>query len=679
MLRSKKGVTFVSVVGTVMFMAIITTLIFSFVGNNGLLVNKYQSNHKVYNKASDSLKSAANFLVEKSSNQTLTVVSLKKLINETLDLPSNFGIDEVDETNNFREVEKDVNNNIPYKGIQIKLTKDNFYIIVFLSDDGSLKALSNIFFDGETAIDFVYKTGFLTASFLYENELYFDTSNNKYQPIKYQMHCGQSQFEEAANNLNDSIYSKLLPDYVVLDKDQNDTKRRRDYLFETVDDKLRYKESYVDNDLIDHSIAECIPEDSVFELKGKTWKDLGYITEFNVSTRPNNPIKTYFIKGDLVLSDKGASTEGLTIGDNTTVYIQGNLNMDHSPVFQKSSTEKAYSQTYLKLGNNSALIVGGKTVSSTISEPNVDNPDYHDNKNLWKPVNGNIIIRNENMMPKVVCGDKSVIICGGDILIRGEQNVDKTVNNDWYKIWDRASSIGKYLIELVVGDTFKNLKNNLSGEIDGIFITGKSFKVTTMGNRAKDNNGNYIPVKDMFGNIKKDEDGYEMYELADDPPITPLKATIYADNDINLGDALVNFADVTFFFASKVKFIGTSSHTFKGVIDTLLSEHKTEYLFAIVDDDIDYNGLTDTVKANIFTTNQGNTSEVVKKIDDVYNESGNSGNRVINSIFSWIGINQNIQTAKPDEVNPDVSNLGLPKVLTEGSTDQSFAANVKQY
>ena len=675
MLKSKKGVTFVSVVGTVMFMAIITTLIFSFVGNNGLLVNKYQSNHKVYNKASDSLKSAANFLVEKSSNQTLTVVSLKKLINETLDLPSNFGIDEVDETNNFREVEKDVNNNIPYKGIQIKLTKDNFYIIVFLSDDGSLKALSNIFFDGETAIDFVYKTGFLTASFLYENELYFDTSNNKYQPIKYQMHCGQSQFEEAANNLNDSIYSKLLPDYVVLDKDQNDTKRRRDYLFETVDDKLRYKESYVDNDLLDHSIAECIPEDSVFNSKGKTWKELGYITEFNVSTNVNNPHKTYFIKGDLVLEE--GNGKGLSIGDNTTVYIQGNLNMDYSPKASYNGND-TYIQSYLILGNNSELIVGGKTISSTISEPNVDNPDYHDNKNLWKPVNGNIIIRNEYMMPKVVCGNKSVIICGGNLLIRGEQNDDALEDSSLYKFYKGTFNFVKKIIDGLTDNYFNNIETTRKGEIDGIFITGKNFKVTTIGNKAKDN-GNYIPVKDMFGNIKKDEDGYEMYELADDPPITPLKATIYADNDINLGDALVNFADVTFFFASKVKFIGTSSHTFKGVIDTLLSEHKTEYLFAIVDDDIDYNGLTDTVKANIFTTNQGNTSEVVKKIDDVYNESGNSGNRVINSIFSWIGINQNIQTAKPDEVNPDVSNLGLAKVLTEGSTDQSFAANVKQY
>lgn len=675
MLRNKKGATFVSVVGSIMFMTVIATLIFSLVGNNSILVNKYSNNHKAYNQASDSLKSAADFLVEKASNQTLTAGSLEVFINDTLDLPTIFGIDKVDQDNNFRDIEKDTNNNIPYKGIQIKLTKDNFYIVVFLSSDGSIKALSNIFFDSERAIDFVYKTGFLTASYIYENGLYFDSSDaNFYGPIKNKIK--KDDTDTPAIRLKNSIYSKLLPDYTVLNEEKIDTGRKRDYLFETVDEKLRYKESYVDNDLLDHSIAECIPEDSVFNSKGKTWKELGYITEFNVSSKTNKS-EVYFIRGDLILSDKGASTEGLTLGDNTTVYIQGNLNMNHSPVIQKSG-DKAYTQTYITLGNNSQLIVGGKTVSSTIPEPNVDNINYRDKDKLWKPVNGNIIIRNENMMPKVTCGNNSVIICGGDFLIRGEQNEENTVNNGWYDVWKNTPEFLKWLFPSSVDKAFQNLENNLKGEITGIFISGNNFKVTTIGNRSKDNNGNYIPVKDMFGNIKKDEDGFDMYDIKDDPPITPFKATVYADNNINLGDALLNFTGVTFLFASKIKFVGTSSHTFKGVLDTLLTNQKTEYLFAIVDDDVDYKGLTDSIKANIFTTNQGNTSEVVKKIDDVYNESGNSGNRVINSIFSWIGINQNIQTAKPEEVNADISNLGLPEILTEGTTDQSFAANVRQ-
>ena len=131
MLRNRKGATFVSVVGTAIFITIIATLVFSFVGNNGLLVNKYASYNKMYSKTSDTLTSAANYLVEKSSGEDIKKISLVNLVNVKLDLPGIFGIDEIT-SDNITPVDKNTNPEIDCDGKQIKLTYEGFYINVIV-------------------------------------------------------------------------------------------------------------------------------------------------------------------------------------------------------------------------------------------------------------------------------------------------------------------------------------------------------------------------------------------------------------------------------------------------------------------------------------------------------------------------------------------------------------------
>ena len=68
---NKNGATFVSVVGSVIFMTMVTSMVFSLVGNNGLLVNKFIDYNKTYVKTSSTLVSAANFLMENSGSEEL--------------------------------------------------------------------------------------------------------------------------------------------------------------------------------------------------------------------------------------------------------------------------------------------------------------------------------------------------------------------------------------------------------------------------------------------------------------------------------------------------------------------------------------------------------------------------------------------------------------------------------
>ena len=631
MLRNKNGVTFVSVVGTAIFVTIIATLIFSFVGNNGLLVNKYASYNKIYSKTSDALTSAANYLVENSSGEEFSQDNICVLVNTKLNLPGNFGID-VLEKDNIQPVTKNDTTDIKYNGMQVKLTREGFYINVFLSEDGSQKSLSNIFFDSSISIDAIYKTGFLTAAYIYENGLYYNSNKESAQfgtdsPFKNST-LKTHKFYNAVNypyatTKKDEIYNDLIPKGY----------KAPVYEYDEDNEVWKYNQDYIDNQLIDKSIELCMADSSKFL---KSWDKT--CTFSNQST---------FIKGDVIFKNAGDSTSTFEIKDFCTVYISGDLNMEHTP-FYEDSGQKVYSSTTLKLGKNATLIVQGK-----------------------------IRLINDVMMPTIECGEGANIIAGGDIEISGYQDLSKTKNSDimkWY-FDDKMKSNGRNFwvvlaykaIYLFKGDEyFRSMANGIRGKLTGTLISGNDI---------------------IIGTYNK-SDG--------EPPCMPVRATMYADGVINFGDAFLTFCDPdnnqnktpSFLFAATVKFLGTGKKFNGDFFETLeqmgdatfdewFNRQQSQYLFIIIDDDIEYHGASENVKANIFTTNIDNKTEVVKKISDAYS-AFEKDNKTISAILGIVGVNQEIQNVLKTDVEVDASNLGLPKVLTEGSTDQSYSSNVRK-
>lgn len=601
MIKSKKGISFIAVVATVFFMATLSTICYSFVGNNGLLVNKYASDNKIYAQTSDSLTQAANLLVEKSSGESLEVTAIVSLVNTKLSLPTVFGINAIS-SSDIQIVAKNELAGIPVNGKQVRLSKEGFYINVFLSDDGSQKSLSNIFFDNKTSLDAIYKTGFLTASYIYEQGLFYDGSTG---PVKTGLNSTDQNKVSQALLKNDEVYNTILP------KERKDSDSRFEYNEET--SAWQYRESYIDNDVIDEAIELCFPSNS--SKYNTKWSNKSSST-FSGTT---------FISGNVTLST--INTNEIKLNDNAIVYISGDLNMDFSYVEERSGT-KAPLSTMLTLGKNATLYV-----------------------------KGDIIIKNEYLMPTINLGSKANVICAGDITIEGQHDLDLTTNSDFYKWYLNGKKfhfIYTFLNLFLGDDYFKNMEKTIKGEISGTFITGNDFKVKTSTKGGTT------------------------------PPNVPISATIYADNRIDLTNAYLAFSAPSFLFASEVAFFSNSDTSLSTMIDYFLDRFPaTEYLFVIVDDGIEYRGKTNNLKANIFTTNQNNTDEVVKQINTAY-ETGSSssggglGNRVMNSIFNWIGINQDIQNVGKNEVDVKVDELGLPKVLTEGSTDQSYSSNVKK-
>ncbi len=588
MLRNKKGISFIAVVGSCTFMIILATIAIQLAANNNLLVSKYTANKTSYSSTSDALNQAAKYLVDNSSGEKLDPSNIIALANTKLDLDMVFGIDELT-TSDITIVATTGADGESMNGKQVTLRKNNYLINVFLSDDGSLSSLSNIFFDNEKSIDFAYKTGFLTTSYMYENGLFYSTTSNG--PLRNNLDSNDNNKVNQAIENNDNIYNDLLP--------ANPDDVLDNYKDFFTDDKTEYRESYVDNKLIDAAIKKALPANGKFT---NTW---------NKTTTYSG---TTYIKGDVDLSK--AKANEFILNDNAVVYISGDLIMDYL-----KEQDDVYLNTFLTLKKNALLVV-----------------------------KGNIIISNDVMTPEVICGSGSNIIAGKDITIKGTQDPDKTIGDDYYIKWKNGKLA--WWEELIIGifkkNYFENLAESIKGKLEGTFISGNDFKV-----------------------IVKDKEGGTVPEL-------PVRATVYADNNADFEEAIVKYNGVSFMFASKMLFVSNDS-----TLDILSDEFfggqvGTEFLFVIIDDGVEYGGKTSSLKANIFTTNITNQDTVLTQIEDVYSAGSESGSGVINSIFKWLKVDSDVNVIKEDEIDVEIGDLGLAKVLTEGSTDKSYASALKQ-
>lgn len=326
MIKNKKGASFVTVVGTIIMCTIMATTVLMMASNNSILVNKHLLSNKEYSNIESKLKSAANYLIKSvSEDKTILVNNITATgINETIGLPSIFEIDEVADTDITDKVTIQLDGN-DVDGYQVTLRKQGFYICCFLSSSGTQQALSDVLFGEDTNLGFVYKTGFLAASYMYEQNLYYNSVNNN-GPIRTNINSSIKSDRDKASDLNTSMYNVLLPE----SREENPS------LFEeyTVDGETstRYKTAYVDGKdsyegkgLINLSIANCIPSDSVFSAKGSTWKKIGYKTTFSKDS-------ITYINGDLDLDSDNKHKYTLELEKNAIVYVNGDLIMDYTKI-----------------------------------------------------------------------------------------------------------------------------------------------------------------------------------------------------------------------------------------------------------------------------------------------------------------------------------------------------------
>ncbi len=593
MISNKKGISFVAVVGSCVFMILLATIAITTAANNNLLVNSFSSTKKTYSLASDSLRQSAELLITNSKGKSMTRTNLLDLCNERLDLDTNFSIDEL-------KIEDIVDANVKktsggiLSGKQISLRKSNYYINVFLSDDGTQTSLSNIFFDKNTSLSLLYSSSFLTTSYLYENGLFFDTDNLS-GPIRNTINDTNQNKSLKAEITNNSIYNLLLPanpqdDYTKFNEDQTE-----------------YKESYIRGQLMDAAIS-------------KTFLARKCTEKWDCKTTTFQKNSTTFINGDIELRNSTLNKHELILEDNAVLYINGNLTMNSSSLVNNKSYS-GHLPTKLILGKNALLVV-----------------------------NGTITIENDAMNPIIKCHEKSNVIASNYIKIVAKQNSSKvTGEHSLYSLWNKAGFLGKLLCELAFTEEyFETIQNDLMGGLEGTFITGDKFIIEM----SKGNNETMNPL--------------------------PTRATIYSDNDINMNNACVRYTGPSFFFSKYVRFCGNST-TLDFAQDFFSSyQVDNEYLFVIVDDSVEYKGMTNSLCANIFTTNTNNNqNEIVKKINDVY-QTGSTGSYVIDSIFNWLDIDTKVNYIKKEDINIDVSNFGLPNILTEGDSDLSYASNIKQ-
>ncbi len=387
MIKNKKGASFVTVVGTIIMCTIMATTVLMMASNNSILVNKHLLSNKEYSNIESKLKSAANYLIKSvSEDKTILVNNITATgINETIGLPSIFEIDEVTDTDISDKVTIQLDGG-EVDGYQVTLRKQGFYICCFLSSSGTQQALSDVLFGEDTNLGFVYKTGFLASSYIYEQNLYYNSKKNN-GPVRTNINSSIKSERDAASDLNTSMYNTLLPE----------TREENPNLFEeyTVDGETstRYKTTYVDGKgsyagkgLMNLSIANCIPSSSVFNAQGSTWDKLSYKNTFSKDS-------ITYINGDLNLGSQKQYT--LELKENAIVYVNGDLIMNYTKAESKRLSiflEKYtyYYATKLTLADGALLVV-----------------------------KGDIIINNSGQFPYINCSYKSNVICGGSINISG--------------------------------------------------------------------------------------------------------------------------------------------------------------------------------------------------------------------------------------------------------------------
>ena len=719
---NKKGVSFVTVAGSIIFMVTIATLCLTFALNNSNLVTQYKKVSANYSKVNNDLYNAAELLVSrvKAEDTPLTSADLQELADRTLGV---FGVDPLAEKNTdeyYLDVVADPTKGIATNGVQLTLSKGNYSICVFLSDDGSQKAISDIFFNEDTAIGFAYKTGFLASSYLYENGLFFNPATNSPYYVeldRLNAIIGSTSYTEAQKQTVKESFNSLSAEVTKLYQEilpktpSTEATNPVNHLFETYTndagiEDTRYKVDYVDskksfdnNGLINRAIRNCFPLNNLSQYTDsqlyKNGRDINtdlfddsFITyttsvssswrkSYNIDVTINNYINSNMMINNGISYPTPTNTE-IAFEDDVKNYYKSILESERNISCSSSTCNVNISYSNSSYIGNTLYIADGVTVYVNGDvDLSYDYPLIKDDQKAYKRmeivlgnksnliVNGNIKLSSNSQMPAITMGNESHVMATGDIILNGVQDLSKTLNSGTYSWWANRAN-WSFLDKLLWGvlgnmlggdEYFENLEKQIAGELKGTFISGGSFR-------------------------------FNAYDISGDntaTPHVPTRATIYADEEIDLSHCLMSYSEPSFYFCDILKFFDDSMvvDTF---LDQLFNDTSYGYVFAIFDTDFDFASSSSVsgneFKANIFTTNLDYTDEVVQKLqEDVYTEKTDGLVGFLDWAFTNVlgtDIQTSITTAVRDDLNVDATNLGLPKVLTEGSSNQNYITYVKK-